>query len=114
MKEFIKNIKFVWQYSKSEKNKIILYFLLSIFSIVASIIYPIISANMIVNLTSNQLNQLVLMALVLLTTGLITETLGFFKSKLYEKIFRKIYINIQSNLGSEILKLNNKTLEDNG
>ena len=40
--------------------------------------------------------------------------LYYFKNKLYEKIFRQIYINIQTNLGAEILKLSNKTLEENG
>ena len=40
MKEFFKNIKFVWKYAKSEKRRIIIYFLLSIFGIVSSIIYP--------------------------------------------------------------------------
>ena len=57
MKEFLKNIKFVWKYAKSEKRRIIIYFLLSIFGIVSSIIYPFISARIIVNLTSNQINQ---------------------------------------------------------
>ena len=33
MKEFIKNMKFVWKYAKSEKKKIIVYFLLSVFGL---------------------------------------------------------------------------------
>jgi len=114
MKEFITNIKYVWQYSRSEKKKVIIYFILSIFSILASIIYPIISAKIIVNLTDNNIRQFFYTGLVLLSASLIDDTLNYFKSKLYEKIFRQIYINIQSNLGAEILKLNNKTLEENG
>ena len=53
MKEFFKNIKFVWKYAKSEKRRIIIYFLLSIVGVISSIIYPFISARIIVNLTSN-------------------------------------------------------------
>ena len=114
MKEFFKNIKLVWKYAKSEKRRIIIYFLLSIFGIVSSIIYPFISARIIVNLTSNQINQFIFMGFILFTAFMINDTLSYFKSKLYEKIFRQIYINIQTNLGAEILKLSNKTLEENG
>ena len=114
MKEFKKNIKFVWKYSKSEKKRIILYFILSLFNIIASIIYPFISAIIIVNLTDNNIEQYIYVGAILLSAHLIGDTINYFKSKLYEKIFKQIYINVQSNLGAEILKLNNKTLEENG
>ena len=114
MKEFKKNIKFVWKYAKSEKKRIILYFILSLFNIIASIIYPFISASIIVNLTDNNIEQFIYVGAILLSAHLIGDTINYFKSKLYEKIFKQIYINVQSNLGAEILKLNNKTLEENG
>ena len=114
MREFFKNIKFVWKYAKSEKKRIIIYFLLSIVGVISSIIYPFISARIIVNLTSNQINQFIFMGFVIFTGYMINDTLYYFKNKLYEKIFRQIYINIQTNLGAEILKLSNKTLEENG
>ena len=87
---------------------------LSIVGVISSIIYPFISAKIIVNLTSNQINQFMFMGFILFTAYMINDTLSYFKSKLYEKIFRQIYINIQTNLGAEILKLSNKTLEENG
>lgn len=114
MKEFKKNIKFVWKYAKSEKKRIILYFILSLFNIIASIVYPFISAIIIVNLTDNNIEQYIYVGAILLSAHLIGDTINYFKSKLYEKIFKQIYINVQSNLGAEILKLNNKTLEENG
>ena len=114
MKEFLRNIKFVWGYAKSEKGKILIYFLLSIFNIVASIVFPILSAQIIVNLTSNMLEQFVYMGGVLLLISLVSDTIQYFRNKLYERIFREIYIKLQTDLGAEILKLNNKTLEENG
>ena len=87
---------------------------LSIVGVISSIIYPFISARIILNLTSNQINQFIFMGFILFTAYMINDTLSYFKSKLYEKIFRQIYINIQTNLGAEILKLSNKTLEENG
>ncbi len=114
MKEFKKNIKFVWKYSKGEKKRIVIYFLLSLFSIFTSIVVPFISARIIVNLTNNNIQQFIGMGAILLSAFLIGDTISYFKSKLYERIFMRIYINIQSNLGAEILKLNNNTLEKNG
>ena len=114
MRELWKNLKYVWRYSKDQKSRIIAYILLSLFGIVSSIIYPFILAKLIVDLTANQIDQFIFMGIVLLSAYLIGDTIRYFKSKLYEKIFNKIYINIQSNLGAEILKLNNKTLEKNG
>lgn len=113
MKEFIRNIKFVWKYAKSEKKKMILYFFLSLSGIAFSILFPFLSAKVIVNLTSNNLHQFVMISIVILAFDLANDTMSYFKNKLYEQIFRKIYINIQSNLGEEILKLSNKEFEAN-
>jgi len=113
VKEFLKNVKFVWKYSKSQKKRILAYFIFSLFNIAASIIYPFISAKIIIHLTDSNIKQFIFMGFVLLSADLISETLSYFKSKLYEKIFSQIYINIQSNLSAEILKLNNKTLQEN-
>ena len=114
MKEFFKNIRFVWKYSRSEKKRIIIYFFLGLFNIVASIIYPFILAEIISNLIESNIKQFIYMSSVLVSAYLISDTIGYFKNKLYEEIFKQIYINIQLNLGAEILKLNNKTLEECG
>lgn len=113
MKEFFYNIKCVWKYSKDEKMKIVIYFILSIFGVIASIIYPIISAKIIVNLTDNKIRQFVYMGIIFTSIVILNDIINFSKSMLYEKIFRKVYTNIQYNLGSEILKLTNKTLNEN-
>ena len=114
MKEFIKNMKFVWKYAKSEKKRIIVYFLLSVFGVAFSILFPFISAKQIVLLTNENIKQFIYMSVIVLICILLEDTLDYFKSKLYQKIFRQIYINIQSDLGAEILKLSNQTLEENG
>lgn len=114
MKEFIKNMKFVWKYAKSEKKKIIVYFLLSVFGICFSILFPFMSAKQIVLLTNESIKQFIYMSVIVFICILLEDTLDYFKSKLYQKIFRQIYINIQSDLGAEILKLSNQTLEENG
>ena len=107
-------MKFVWKYAKSEKKKIIVYFFLSVFGICFSILFPFMSAKQIVLLTNESIKQFIYMAVIVFICILLEDTLDYFKSKLYQKIFRQIYINIQSDLGAEILKLSNQTLEENG
>ena len=114
MKEFFKNIKLVWRYAKNQKKRIIIYVVISLFNAITSIIFPLISAKIIIELTSNNIKQLIYMGLVCFFVETIRVTINYFKNKLYLKIFRQIYISIQSNLGAEILKLNNTTLEQNG
>ena len=58
MKEFFKNIKFVWKYAKSEKWKLIKYILCNIIAIAISIIVPILSAKIIVSLTNNLFSRM--------------------------------------------------------
>ena len=96
MREFKKNLKFVWKYSNSERKRIVIYCILSLFDIVVSIIYPIVSAKIIVNLTDSNIKQFIYTGAVLVSVYLIGDITTYFKSKLYEKIFRQIYINIQS------------------
>lgn len=107
-------MKFVWKYAKSEKKKIIVYFFLSVFGICFSILFPFMSAKQIVLLTNESIKQFIYMSVIVFICILLEDTLDYFKSKLYQKIFRQIYINIQSDLGAEILKLSNQTLEENG
>ena len=75
MKEFIKNIKFVWKYAKSEKVKMIIYVIFSLFGIAFSILFPLLSARRIINLTSNNLHQFVMISIVVLACALINDTM---------------------------------------
>lgn len=114
MREFFKNIRFVWRYAKDEKSRIFTYFILSFVNIIAGIVVPFISAQILVELNAKLIEQMIITGFVLLIVHMTVDTLNFFKSRLYEKIFERVFINIQSNLGAEVLKLSNKTLEENG
>lgn len=110
--EFLKNLKYVWSYSKSEYKKIILYILMGIVSIVMSLISPIIFARLVVNLTQNKIKQFIYMIIIVNIIYIFEDFINYFKSIIYDKIFVNIYTKIQVDLGREILKLNNKTLEE--
>ncbi|MBR1818468.1 MAG: hypothetical protein IJ772_06465 [Bacilli bacterium] len=62
MKELWGNLKFAWKYAKNEKKQIITYGVLHLLGIIISIAVPVISASMILKLTSNLLTQTVFLA----------------------------------------------------
>ena len=99
MHEFIKNIKCIWKYAKKEKRGIITYIVLSLFNIVFSVAFPFVFSTIIVNLTDNKFDQVIYTGIVILSLYIIDDTFYFFRNRLYEKIFREIYIDIQADLG---------------
>lgn len=65
MKELMKNLRFAWHYSKEQKSKLIKYIIANLLEVIISIVAPVVSAQMIIMLTTNDLYQLVWMAIVL-------------------------------------------------
>ena len=113
MKEFKTNIKFAWKYAKSEKKKIILYILCNIISIIISVIIPILSAEIIVKLTDNQFYQVLVISLIILLVELCVNITNYFTRFFSQTIYRETFIKTQSDLGKEILKLENKCIDNN-
>ncbi len=113
MKGFWKNIKFAWKYAKSHKIKLLLYLICNILHICISVFTPIVSAQIIVKLTNNVLIQVLQLSLVLLVAELIRNVIIYFTQYFSQKIYRECFIEIQSDLGREILKLENKCIDNN-
>ena len=66
VKELFNNLKFAWSYAKGQKKYLILLNITNIFSIAFSIIAPILSAKIIVSLTSNEYTQIMLIDVLIL------------------------------------------------
>lgn len=113
MKELIYNLKFAWRYAKNQKKLIILYILCNLFQIIISVFLPVLSAKIIVCLTDNQLIQVLNIALILLLTELFRNCVVYLTNFFSQKIYRETFISVQSDLGYEILKLQNKCIDDN-
>lgn len=113
MKELCSNLKFAWNYTKDQKKKLILYIFCNIVNIIISIFVPILSAKIIVDLTSNKLNQVLLICLVILAVEIIRNTINYFIRYSSQIIYRESFKKIQIHLGEEILKIENKCLDSN-
>ena len=113
MKELFRNLKFAWKYTKSQKTKLFFYMICNILHIVISVVAPVISAQIIVKLTSNLLLQVLQISCVLIFTEFLRNIISYFSSYFSQKIYRESFIAVQSDLGSEILRLENKCIDEN-
>lgn len=113
MKEFFKNIKLVWKYARDQKSKLIKYILCNLVAVVVSIVVPIISAKIIVYLTDSMFYQLLMMTVVLCGLELSRNLVNYFSRYYSMIIFRESFIKIQTELGQNILKLENKIIDNN-
>lgn len=111
MKETIKNLKFTWKYAKYEKSRIIKFILCNIVGIIISVIIPILSSYIIISLTQNNFYQIILIALVIFIVENFRSIIAYLNKYYSHVIYRKTFVRIQVDLGSQILRLENKTLD---
>ena len=111
MKEFFKNIRFVWKYAKNQKWKLVKYILCNIVAIIISIVVPIISAQIIISLTSSLFKQLLFLAVVLCLVELSRNFVNRFAQYYAQVIYRETFIELQTALGVEIMKLETSVID---
>ena len=113
MKELISNIKFAWNYTKDQKIELIKYIIMNILHIIISIIIPILSSQIIIKLTSNMFYQLIFISLIIFLVENLRNVIHYLSSHYSQVIYRESLIKIQTDLGKQILKLENKILDAN-
>ena len=114
MKEFLKNLKFIWKYVKNEKKDINIFLISNILRIVSLIILPILSARIIIELTTNNYLQILLIAFAILIVDGLSSLFEYLNRVTSANIYRKALTALESDISKEVLKLDNKSLEDNG
>lgn len=113
MKELWDNLKFAWKYAREQKRRLILFILFNFIAIAISIVVPVISARIIIDLTNSMFMQLIVMSFVLMGVEILRNFVNFTTAYFSQVIYREIFTKIQSSLGAEILRLENKALDDN-
>ncbi len=113
MKEFIKNVKLVWKYARNQRWKLVMYVLCNAVSIIISIVVPILSAQIIISLTDSLFQQLLFLAVILCLIELIRNFVVRFSQYYAQVIYRETFIELQTALGVEIMKLETSVIDDN-
>ena len=108
---FLKNVKKTWRYVTDGKKYLSLYALVSILEGVFYAVIPIVSARVILNLTSGMMSELIGAAFVVLLLELVTQISYFFDGYLYTKIYRMTLVSLQIEVARETLKLQTKEID---
>ena len=112
-KNFKLNLKRTWKYIKESKMNLLGYGMVSIIEAIISAVIPLLSAKVILNITSGVINQLVLSAIVVFFIEIILYMMFYFKGFFYQKIYQKTLISIQKSLAKEILNLEVEEIDKN-
>ena len=113
MKELFVNLKFASKYCK-QKFKIFVFIVMNLFNVSVNTIIPIFFAKVVVDITDNQLKQIIILAFVILFLCSISLVLDHFVVILSKSIYNNALSNIQMSLASEVLKLENSSIDQNG
>lgn len=113
MKEFISNLKFSWVYAKKQKKRLLCYVLCNAISIFVCILIPILSARVIVDITSSMFEQALFISIVIFGVEFLSNIINYFTRYFSQVIYRETFTVMQSDLGRNILKLENSCIDNN-
>lgn len=114
MKELFNNIKFTWKYVKRKKFDLFKYIFVNILISIICIILPIVSAELIVKLTNNHLEQLLLFAIFVFLLHTIWDFMNLLSKYYQNRIFISSYTDLQNELGSKFLQIKNQNIDKKG
>ena len=114
MKEFIQSLKFTWKYAKKEKGRIILFGIANLFNVIFSILIPMIDAKIIIELTTNHFERLIFMAVCLTVNEVLYDLFDFLSRRLSVVVYHHTLEILGMDLGKNILKLENNSLDEHG
>ena len=114
MKEFIANLKLVWRFAKYQKKNIIKTTIWKIIMMIISVVVPLISAKIIVNLTDNKIYQCLMIVVLMFVIENLRNFAIYFSNCFSQVVFRETMVLMQKSLGDAMLKLETKIIDDNG
>lgn len=114
MKEFIQSLKFTWKYAKKEKGRIVLFGIANLFNVIFSILIPMIDAKIIIELTANHFERLIFMAICLTVNEVLYDLFDFLSRRLSVVVYHHTLEILGMDLGKNILKLENNSLDEHG
>lgn len=111
-KQVMLNIKRTWKYIKLAKGNLFGYVFVSIIEAIISVILPIVSAQVILNITSELFYQLIMTGALVFLLNVLIQFIMFFKTVFYKRIFNKTIEAIKMDLTKSILNLEVKEMDN--
>ncbi len=110
-KQMIKNLKKAYQYAKYNKKEFFLYFFFNIVLAIIGAIAPLISAQQLLRLTNNLLEELISLSVLVLIIELTRNICHYFSRMFSQRFAREVLKRIQIDMTKEILRMETKDLD---
>ena len=114
IKSTFKNLKKSYKFVKNNKKSLILCLSLSVLSLPVSILTPILSARLLLNLNAGLYESLLRIAAFLFVVYSIGHVVGFISRIAYKKYIVKIVYDVQKELMKETFNLSCQTFDEQG
>lgn len=112
--KLINNLKFAWRYARGEKKRLVIFIICNIFDIIFNIITPILSAKIIVELTSSNYARIILMAMVIFFIDFMSDLVSYIGRNSSIKLHRNTLSILEVDLARNVLRIENDCLDKNG
>ena len=113
MKLSIENFKKLWKYAENNKFLIFKCVVYNILFVAIRISVILLSAKLIIKLTSNDMIGLFLTSLLVFIIELSHNTIYYFLRGCYQKIYKNLFTGLQSSLSEEILAIKKECIDKN-
>ena len=102
---FWRDVRKTWRYIKQCKWNLVGYVVVSIIEAIIGAALPIISAQIILDITSNQMEQLIYAALAAFGLLMVTNVGQYLKDLFYRRIYRHVMVEMQIDVARETMKI---------
>jgi ABC-type multidrug transport system, ATPase and permease components len=111
MKSIFYNLKRSWKYIKEGKGKLFTCLVLSLFLCLISLVTPLLSAKLLLNLTGNLMNELMILAFFIMIVEFTRNFCQFFYNQTFSKYWLSGVSELQKKIASETLNLKIKEID---
>ena len=102
---FWRDVRKTWRYIKQCKWNLVGYVVVSIIEAIIGAALPIISARIILDITGNQMEQLIYAALAAFGLLMVTNVGQYLKDLFYRRIYRHVMVEMQIDVARETMKI---------
>ena len=108
------NLGFTWKYAGPHKKYLFLALFLQLTGVGLMILAPILGAKIIVNLTSEALDQLLLTALMLFVVNIVSTSVLLATNWAHNVLYNKTLNALEIDISDKVLKIKNSAIDEHG
>lgn len=111
VRETFKNLKRTFKYAKGERKQFILFLLFSSLVSVAGAVFPVLSAQIVVNMTNSIFIKVIIVGIAIFFVQNIRNISHFFTNKCSQLFLRKTLLEMNVDVAEKVTKLKMKEIE---